>query len=532
MSNVPRRVVVAAAATATAIGLAACSPSGDAAESTAGDGAAVSSEPLQVAGSDPENMIPGNSYAFYLQQLMFDPLMQLDQESGEVVPLVAESVETDDQQTWTITLHDDWTFHNGEPVTAQSYADAWNATAYAPNAWVNNSYFTSFEGYDALNPAEGDPTAEELSGVEVLSDTELTVTLTAPNGLFPYTLANPALAPLPEVAFEDFAAFNEQPVGNGAFQIEGTYEPAATYSVVAYPDYAGTAPTVGAIDMIPYTDYSTAFNDLLAGNLDTVYPVPEQRLAEMQSNLDGQYERSTIPNLNYFAMPVWDERFEDPRVRQAISMAIDRESLATTILSGAAEPAYSMAPESAVGARADACEACVFDPEGARALLEEAGGFEGELVLYGTQYSLEDQVLQAVANQLSQNLGIKATFSLDPESYQKFKDGELDGPTLAYWGAYFPHIEAMVQPLYASSGAGNITNYDNDELDALLAEGNTLGGDEAIERYQKAEDIALADMHVVPLYFGVYTAAWGDTIESVPTGPNGYGNLGQTVRNG
>lgn len=487
-------------------------------------------KPLRVAGADPENMIPGNSYAFYLQQLMFDPLMQIDPESGEVIPLVAESVQTEDQQTWTVTLHDDWTFHNGDPVTAQNYADAWNSTAFGPNAWVNNSYFTIFEGYEALNPAEGEPTAEELSGVEVLSDTELQIALTAPNGLFPYTLANPALGPLPEVAFEDFAAFNSAPVGNGAFQIDGTYAPAATYSVVAYDGYAGIEPRIGAIDMIPYTDYSTAFNDLLAGNLDTVYPVPGQRLTEMEANLPNNFARSTIPNLNYFAMPMWDERFEDVRVRQAISMAIDRQALVDTILAGAAAPATSMAPESAVGARGDSCEACVFDPEGAKALLEEAGGFDGQLVLFGTQYTFEDQVLQAVANQLSQNLGIDATFRLDPESYANFEAQEIDGPTLAYWGAYFPHIQAMVEPFYSSSGAANITGYQNAEFDALLSEGNGLSGDEAIQRYQQAEDMALSEMYVLPLYFGIYTAAWGHDIESVPTGPNGYGNLGQTIR--
>lgn len=533
MSSTPPRHRLVVATTALALVLAGCAggSSGDTSSSTTGGPAAGGSggDALRVASSDPENMIPGNSYAFYLQQLMFDPLTRLDAETGEVVPLVAESVESDDQKEWTVVLREGTTFHDGEKVTAQSYADAWSATAYAPNAWVNSSYFTNIEGYGDLNPTEGDPTTDKLSGVEVVSDTELKITLVEPNGLFPYTLANPALAPLPSVAFDDFEAFNKKPVGNGAFQIDGEYTPASTYKVKAYPDYQGEKPKVQAIDMIPYTDRSTAFNDLLAGNLDTVYPIPAQRLKEMESKLAGKFSQATIPNLNYFAMPMWDKRFEDPRVREAISMAIDRESITSTILAGNAAPAFSMAPESAVGARPDTCTACSFDPEGAKKLLEEAGGFEGQLVLYGSQYTLEDQVLQAISNQLSTNLDIEVTMKLDPEAYNKFREQDVDGPTLSYWGSYFPHIEAMVEPLFSPNGAGNITGYDNPEVTSLLKEGNATSGEDAIGFYQEAEDIALKDMYIIPLYFGVYTAAWGDRVESVPTGPNGYGNLGQTV---
>ena len=522
--NIRRRTAAAVAGiAAAAMILAGCSAGG-------GQTDPDTAPPVRIAGSDPENMIPGNSYAFYLQQLMFDTLTEINQDTGEVENLVAAEVASDDQTVWHVTLHDTWTFHDGTPVTAQSFADAWNATAYQPNAWGNNFYFANFVGYEDLNPADGgEPASDALSGVEVVSDTELTITLQRPDGLFPYTLANPALAPLPEVAFDDFDAYNTAPIGNGAFQIDGTYQPEAPYNLVAYEDYAGEAPTVQALEFVPYTDYSTAFNDLLAGNLDTVYPVPAQRLSEMEQNLDGQYERSTIPNLNYFSIPTWDDRFEDERVRQAISMAIDRDAIAESILQGAGEPAYSLAPESAVGGRTNICDACVYDPEAARALLDEAGGFDGQLVLHGSQYTFEDQILQAVANQLSQNLGIDATFSLNDDAWQLFKDQQLDGPALSYWGAYYPHVQGLVQPITTTYGLGNANGVSNETIDALVAEGDTLVGDEAIALYQQAEDIALDEMWNIPLYFGIYTAAWGDTLQSVPTGPNGYGDLGQIV---
>lgn len=531
MSIKRRNFIGGGAALTAALGLTAtgCSvPSGEPAGGP--DGGEGSTEPYRIAGSDPESMIPGNSYAYYLLDLMFDPLTAIDAETGEVVNLVASEVTPDETLTvWTVTLHDTWTFHDGTPVTAQSFVDAWNATAYAPNAWFGSYYMSSIAGFDELSPAEGDPTAETMSGLEVLSDTELRITLIGPDGLFPYTLANPAMAPLPAVAHEDYAAFNTAPIGNGPFQIDGTYEPNADFKVTAYADYTGTAQKVQAITLAPYTDYSTAFNDLLAGNIDSIYPVPPQRLEEMEANLPAQFAPSTIPNLNYLSLPTWNPQLQDVRVRQALSMAIDREALVGSILQGAAEPAYSLAPASAVGIEADACTACAYDPEGAKKLLEEAGGIEGTLTLYATQYTNEDQVMQAIVNQLSQNLDIDVTLAMEDDTWTKLKDRTLDGPTLAYWGAYFPHVQAMVQPLFTTGAPGNAAGYENAELDELVELGATQEGDEAIATYQQAAELALSDLRVIPLYYGVYTAAWGDRLESVPTGPSGYADLSQMV---
>lgn len=525
-----RSLISGGAALTAALGLTttACSvPTGS--PSGGGGGGTESQEPFRIAGSDPESMIPGNSYAFYLQTLMFDTLTSIDPETGEVVNLVASDVSPNEDLTqWTVTLHDNWTFHDGTPVTAQSYADAWNATAHASNAWENGHYLAEIVGYEKLSPSDGsEPSSESMSGLEILSDHEMRITLKGPNGLFPYTLANPAMGPLPEVAHADYQAFNEQPIGNGAFKIEGIYEPNADYHLVAYEGYAGTAPNVQAITFVPYTDYSTAFNDLLAGNMDAVYPVPAQRLGEMQSKLPGRFAPSTIPNLNYLALPTWNPQLEDVRVRKALSMAIDRQALVDSILQGSAEPAYSLAPDSAVGIVPDVCTSCTYDPEAAKRLLDEAGGVEGTLTLYATQYSNEDQVMQAIVNQLSQNLGIDVTLKMVDDSWQKLQDEELEGPTLAYWGAYFPHIQAMVQPLFTTGAPGNPSKYSNPEVDELVELGATQEGDEAVVTYQKAAELALADLRSIPLYYGVYTAAWGDRIATVPVGPNGYGDLGQ-----
>ncbi|WP_111721052.1 ABC transporter substrate-binding protein [Homoserinimonas sp. OAct 916] len=482
-----------------------------------------------VAATDPVNLTPGNTWSSYIESLLFTAPMALDSESGEPVPAAAASVTSDDQQTWTITLNEGWTFHNGEPVTAQSFVDGWNATALGSNAWLQNYNFANIEGYDAMNPAEGEPTATELSGLTVVSDTEFTVKLTEPYGLFPYAITSFAFAPLPTVAFDDPKAYDLAPVGNGPYSIANSYEPNEPIELTKYADYKGQLGVADDISFIMYQSQDTAYNDMLAGNVDVVYPVPADRLGDVEKRADGRIAVSKIPNLNYLGYPTWDDRFTDVRIREAFSKAIDREALTSSILKGAGAPATAIAPDTTYGAKEGSCEACTFDPAGAKKLLDEAGGWSGPLVLWADQYAGNDQILQAVGNQLRNNLGItEVTFEIQPwaQYSEAIDQKKVDGPFLSYWGAYFPHVAGFLQPIVGVGGAVNYTGYSNDEVEKLVAQADALPIEEGVEYYQQAEKLVWQDMPVMPLYYGQYTAAWTDHLESVPVGVAGLGDLG------
>lgn len=483
---------------------------------------------FSISMSDPVNLTPGNSWAWYLESTLFSAPLTLDPETGKPAPGSAKSVESDDQLNWTVTINEGWTFHNGEVVTAQSFVDGWNATALGKNAWLQNFNFANIEGYDALNPAEGEPTATELSGLKVVSDTVFTVKLTKPYGLFPYALTRYAFAPLPKVAFEDPAAFDVAPVGNGPYSIANSYEPDQTIILKKFADYKGKQGVSDEIRFIPYQSQDTAYNDMLAGNVDIVYPVPADRLGDVSARTDGRIAVSKIPNLNYLGYPTWDDRFTDVRIRKALSMAIDREALTSTILKGSGAPAYSIAPDTAFGAVENACEACAFDPTEAKKLLEEAGGWNGPLVLWAQQYANNDQVLQAIGNQLRNNLGITdVTFEIQP--YAQFSESigakKISGPFLSYWGASFPHVADFLQPIVGVGGPANYINYSNPEVNSLLDQADALPIEEGIGFYQDAEKLVWKDMPIMPLFYGQYTAAWTDKLGSVPVGVNGLGDL-------
>lgn len=500
--------------------LAACSASPDGGS----DSAATS---FTIAGTDPANLTPGNTWAWNEEMLLFTPPMAVG-EDGVPVPAAAESVTSEDQKVWTFKLREGWTFHNGEPVTAQSYIDSWNATALGKNGWLQNYNFVNIEGYTDLNPAEGEPTATELSGLNIVSDTEFTVTLTQPSGLFPYSVTSFAFAPMPKVAFEDPEGYDKAPVGNGPYSIVGSYSPNEPITLERFEEYKGEAGKSDEIIFAPYQSMDTAYNDLLAGNVDVVYPVPTDRLTDVEKRVDGRIAVAKIPSLSYFGFPTWDERFDDVRVREAFSMAIDREALTSTILKGAGVPAKSLAESSTFGGLDNTCAACEFDPKGAKALLDEAGGWSGSLTLWAYQYANNDQILQAVANQLRNNLGIEdITFQIDP--FAKFTENvgaqEVDGPFFAGWGAYYPHVEAMLDPFGSPTGAANESGFANDEFNTLMNTGRALPLEEGIPYFQEAETLFWKDLKVMPLYFGKYTAAWSEKIKSVPVGFAGLESL-------
>lgn len=260
----PRRrlVGIGAFAAASALLLGACSGGGSGEGDTTASGDAATGGIVTVSNGEPQNpLIPtmtNETNGSMAVQNLFAGLVYYDAE-GAVHNEVAESIESEDNQTWTITLKDGWEFSDGTPVTAQSFVDAWNYGAYGPNA-QNLSYF--FEPIEGFADVQADPpAAETLSGLEVVSDTEFTVRLSQPESDFPTRLGYSAFFPLPESAFEDMEAFGEAPIGNGPYVLE-SWEHDSVISLVPNESYAGErTPQNGGLDLIAYTDEDSAYKD-------------------------------------------------------------------------------------------------------------------------------------------------------------------------------------------------------------------------------------------------------------------------------
>ncbi|NED97494.1 ABC transporter substrate-binding protein [Phytoactinopolyspora alkaliphila] len=492
----------------------------DAAGSTGGTFSVGTDEPDHLTA----NRMTG---AFDEVWALYAPLTKFA-DTAELQYVQAESVESDDATTWTITIKDGWTWHNGEPVTAQNYADAWNATAYGPNAWGNNGQLSNIEGYDELNPTEGEPTAEELSGVEVVDERTLRVTLKTADSQFPYKLSQPGFVALPEVAFDDLDAYDEAPIGNGPFMMDGTWEHDVEIRMVRYDDYQGDdQPNADEVIFRIYSDANTAYTDAIGGQVDIV-SVPQTRLRQVEQDFGDRFIPFQAVRLDWLGFPLWDERYQDIKVRQAISMAIDRDEVNDAIFAGVYTPASSFHGPNAIGGGTEGLcgEFCEFNPERANELLDESDWEGSTLELWfpgGVGY---EQTFEALANQVRQNLDAIDEVELKtqpgfPAFIEALEDETVTGMFRGGWGSLYPSMQNQLSAVWASTGdaRAGAGGYVEPEVDQLILAANAAPSeDEAAALYQEAEARVFEDFPAVPLFYATYNFAHSENVSNVIIG--------------
>ena len=504
-----------------ALALAGCTGGG-------GGGQAASGKDISVYICEPQSLIPQNATEVCGAEVLaalFEPLVNYNAKSSKMeMTGVAKSIDSTDEKTWTIKLKDGYKFSNGEPVDAASFARGWNAGAYGPNAYQGASFFERFQGYDDMQVPKGakpgtKPKASQLSGLKVIDPLTLQVTLSAPFSQFPVELGYTAFYPLPRAYESDPKKFNEAPIGNGAFRMNGTWKHNEQIATTRNDAFPGGKAKVGGVAFKIYSNINTAYNDLLAGNLDIMDALPPERVADARGQLGDRFIEAPSSQFNYLGFPMYDKRFGNPDVRKAFSMAIDRDAIIKAIFNGAYTPAASLVTPM-FGNSGNPCgETCTFNPAKAKQLLAQAGGFTGTLDMWFNSGAGHDKWVEAVANQLRQNLGITDVrfHSLDFAQYLgKLEADQITGPFRLGWVADYPSSQDYLQPLYATGASSNFFEYSNKKVDALLAEGDRAPSVEAGQtKYNEAEQQILADFPNIPLWFQKIQGARSDRVQNV-----------------
>jgi len=495
---------------------------------------ATDADIVSIGIGEPKFLVPSTtteSNGADVLEALFTPLVRYD-DQFRPYEVAAWSITSGDNQVWTITLEDGWTFHNGEPVTADNYINAWNAGAWGPNAHDGNYFFDKIDGYGAMNPRDAgqEPTATKLTGLEKVDDLTFRVTLSEPYVNFKSMLGYTAFLPVPMAAFSDIGnnvldpAYNEAPIGQGPFRMEGTWEHDQIVRTRRYEDYAGPEQArVGGIDFKIYQQPTTQYQDLLAGQLDIVPVLPLESLASAEADLGDRFEMSPASLVQILAFPTFDPKYADPRIRRAISMAIDREAISETIFLDSERPLRSFVSPVVPGYRENTCgEACEFQPEEARRLFEDAGGDEAVDARIQITYNVDGghkAWVDATCNQLRANLGVdcvgnpEARFS---EMLTKVEDQVPVGMFRMGWIFDYPAMENYLGPLYSTYGSSNYYGYSNPEFDRLVAAGDAAATPEdATVFYQQAEDILAEDLPVIPLRYGVNRFGYSARVANV-----------------
>ncbi len=517
-----RPAALVATALAGAMLLSACG--GDSDDSGSGSGGDGGGTFTAYIGEPKSPLVPGNtteSEGAKVISALWTGLVGFSEDGEVEYNAVAESIESDDNQNWTIKLKDGWTFHDGTPVDAQSFVDAWNYTADPKNAQDGGSYLSRIAGYDELEAG----TATELSGLKVEDDLTFTVELSSPFALFPAVVGYDAFNPLPDVFFEDPEAFGTNPVGNGPFQADSEFVPGQGITLTKYDDYAGDDEAqADGMEFIVYADQATAYTDAQDGNVDIVDVIPPDVIESAKSEFGDNFINTEVSQITYIGFPTYDARFADPRVRQAISMGIDREAISEAIFSGTRTPADSFIAPVVDGYREGSCEFCTFDADAANALLDEAGFDRTQPVnLWFNAGGGHDAWMEAVGNQLRTNLGVDFSLEGNLDFAQYLPLGEskgFTGPFRYGWSFDYPAAESYLTPLFTESAlpptGSNYSFYTNQQVSDLIKQGDEAESqDEAIDFYQQAEDLIAADMPMAPMFFTQIQTVHTDNVDNV-----------------
>jgi oligopeptide transport system substrate-binding protein len=482
---------------------------------------------ISYHGTEPENaLIPGHtteSGGVKVIAALFRGLVSYDRIDAHPRNAVADSIKTADSKVFTITLRDGWTFHDGTPVTASSFVDAWNYTAFGPNKMQAASFLAHIEGFGEVNAP--DSTVSELSGLKVIDDYTFVVTLSAPFSEFPVTLGCSAFFPLPTAFFEDRAAFEAHPIGNGAFKFVSRV-PEEHILLDRYEGYAGNdKPNIGGVDFRIYASLADAYHDVMADKLDYLDVTPFWALE------DNRYLRD-LPNRTYdrtylgimtVSFPLYDERYADPRVRQAISMSIDRVKLIDKIFQGHQAPADGLVPP-AVSGRAEnqGGELCSYSPARAKELFDESG-FEGDIELTSNVDSPNQPWMEEVCASVTETLGVSCRFVPIPtlgEFRRRLNAQEITAVFRSGWIADYPSIENFLGPMFRTGASDNVAKYSNPEVDALLSAADTAPtSEQAWDFYQQAERAILQDMPTIPIWYQSTLSAWSTRLRTVQPNP-------------
>ncbi|GAA1427704.1 ABC transporter substrate-binding protein [Microlunatus lacustris] len=533
------RAMAAASLTTIALLATACGGGGDTTPDAGASAEGQSGGEITIAGCTPENpLVPGGTSEVCggdIIDAMTAKLVEYNTENAAPVNDIAESIETTDNETFTVKLKP-YKFHDGTDVLAKNFVDAWNYTAYAPNGQAGSYFFQPIAGYqDTQCPdteCEETPKSKTLAGLEVVDDTTFTIKTSQAVSNLPVRLGYSAFAPLPDSFFADPEAFEDKPVGAGPFKVDSISN--TEFVLSKFADYSGAAPAnVDKMTVRIYQDPAAAYADAVAGSLDYIDEsnIPQDQFvgdAYQGDFPDRNSQRESLVNGWITFSPNDPQLKDNPDLRKAISRAIDRDLIVKQIFSGTRTPATGWVSPGVDGYKPDACgESCVFDAAAAKQAYDAAGGYDGTLTMTYNADSPNKAWSEAVCNSIKNALALEcvATPTVDFATFNKKIDAnELQGIFRSGWQADYPSIENYLTPIYAKGADSNWSKYDNPEFQSLLSQAAAAPtSDEANSLYQQAEALLAEDFPTAPLWYNKTTAVWSDRVTDVQV--NAFGVL-------
>lgn len=496
-----RRTAALAASLTAALALTACSP-GEAVD--LGDSAAVSDEQgvLRAAiGGEPDQLDPHSTSSYFSFQVLeniFDTLVEPD-ENLEMQPALAAAWEiSDDQLTWTFTLRDDVTFHDGAEFTSEDVVYSFNRIIdeELANAWKFSS----------------------VTDVTAPDDLTVEISLSQPTPNLLSNLGGFKGMAIVSSANVESGDITTAPIGTGPFSL-AQYVSGDRIVLEANADYWGGAPELGGVEFEFISEPATALAALRAGEIHWTDVVPPQQVEQLEG--DDMVELGVAPSTDYWYLTLNEakEPWGDVRVRQAIAYAIDRDAILQAVSYGTAEANQLAIPKQSVWyTEFDEYD---LDLDTAQSLLDDAGFDGGSLdMLATTDYPETIAAAQIIASNL-EPLGIDVSIrQMDFSTWlDEQNSGNFDMLMMGWLGNIDPDDFYYAQ--HHSEGASNAQGYANSEVDELLDSARIeTDQDVRADLYAQAAMIVADEASYIYLYNPSVIQIWSGDVQAYDVLPD------------
>jgi len=409
---------------------------------------------------------------------------------------------------FTFTLRSNARFHDGRPVTAQDVKYSWERAASkdtgSPTA---GTYLDDIVGFADFVAGK----ATEIKGIEALDDRMLRVTIDAPKAYFLSKLAHPVtyVVDRNQVEKETTASglpWEAEPNGTGPFRMN-QWDFGIVMVLDANKDYYRTPPKVPHVVFRLYGGIPSVMYD--TGEIDAAQVFPDQvaDIGNPKNPLSGDLRANPELSVFYVGFATNKPPFDDPLVRKAFLLAVDRQKILHDVWQDTRQMAHGILPPGLPGYNPDT-PSIRYDPQQAKLLLSQSkyGGAQKLPTITYTTSGTSDvsPAVAALLDMWKANLGVDVQVRLmDSNLYYYTLDTAVDNLFDYGWVADYPDAHDFLDVLFHSGADNNKGKYRNPQVDALLDNARVeLDAQKRTQMYQQAEKMLVDDAAAIPLQFG------------------------------
>ncbi len=459
--------------------------------------------------SDPPTLDPhlsGDTTSAGVVVEIFSGLVALNTDL-QLVPDVADRWEiSQDGKTYTFYIRDNARFHDGKPITASDFKWSLERAASPDTASpVADTYLSDIVGVDDV--LEGRTT--DIAGVRVIDDRTLQIEIDAPKAYFLAKMTYPTAYVLDRENVEAGGnSWTDSPNGSGPFRL-AEYTVGEVIVLERNENFYLEPPHLDSVIMNLAGGQSMAMYENDEIDITGVGLFELDRVLDPTEPLNKELVIAP-PSFTtfYIGFNASEPPFDDPKFRQALTHAVDKDLIANEVLSTLVTPAYGVLPPGFPGYNAD-LEGLQFDPDLARQLLSESKYADAEtrprivVTVPGTGGSIGldmEVVIEMWRQELEVEVEIQqvewATYLQDLNA-NKFQAFGGSG-----WQADYPDPQDFLDILFHTDSKQNHTSYSNPDLDAILEQARTEPDVERrVELYHQAEDLIVQDAPLLPLWY-------------------------------